>query len=104
MEVQFQDRLVLLIEFLAYPFLHVGENLTEVFTDKDGDDGGGRFVCAETEVVAGAGDGSTENIGVVVNRLDGVDKEGQEHQVGLRRFAGSQEVDTGVGGPAPVVV
>src|SRR5260221_2926806 len=39
-----------------------------------------------------------------MNRLDGVDKEGQEHEVGLGRFAGSQQVDTGVGGHAPVVV
>jgi hypothetical protein len=36
--------------------------------------------------------------------LDGIDEEGQEHEVGLRRFAGSQEVDTGVGGHAPVIM
>src|SRR5882724_7131044 len=103
-QVQLQDRLVLLVEFIAYSFFHVSKDFTQVFADEDGNNGRGGFVGAETEIIAGRRDGSTENIGIVMNRLDGVDEESQEHQVGLRRLAGSQEVDPGVGGHAPVIM
>src|SRR4030095_6203253 len=39
-----------------------------------------------------------------MNRLDGIYKEGKEHEIGLRCFTWSEEIDSCIGSHAPVVV
>src|SRR6185312_705688 len=103
-EVEFQDGLILLVEFFANAFLDVRQYFSQVFADKDRNDRRRSFVRTQAEIVTRRGNGSAQDVGVVMDSLDGIDKERQEHQVGLRRLAGSQEVDARIGSHAPVVV
>jgi hypothetical protein len=103
-QIQFQDSFVLLIKLVVYAGLNFLQYFKQVFTYENGDDSGGRFVSTQTEVVAGRSNGSTHQVCIVMHGFDGVHKEGQEHEVGLGCFTRGQQVHTGIGGHAPVIV
>ena len=76
----------------------------QLIAEEHGDDSGRRFVCAETVVVAGGGDGDAEQILIIVNRLNDGAQEQQELRVLIGSVARLEKVYAGVGGNGPVVV
>ena len=76
----------------------------QLIAQKDGDDGRRGFAAAETVIVAGAGDGAAQELGIAVNRFDDGGQKGQKLQIGRGILTGIQEVFAGVGGDGPVVV
>ncbi len=65
---------------------------------------GGASFAPKTVIITRRCDRCSQNIRIIMYRLDGIHKEGEEHQVGLWRFTGSQQVNTCIGSHAPVVV
>ena len=76
----------------------------ELVAQEDGNDGGRRFVGAQTVIVAGGGYRQPQQILIVVYGLDGTAQEQQELSVLIGGVAGLEEVHAGVGGQRPVVV
>ena len=72
--------------------------------EEDGDDGRGRFLRAETVIVAREGDGAAQQLLIFVHALDERGEHQQEHGVLARRLAGGEEVLARVGGKRPVDV
>ena len=81
--------------------LHHGVQLV---AEEDGEDGGRRLVRAEAMVVAGAGGGRAQEVGVQVDRADDGQQHGEEDRVLLRVRARLQQVAPAVGdGPVAVL-
>src|SRR6476620_2558055 len=104
MKIQFQDGFILLVEFITYSLFYILQHLIKELADEYRDDCRGRFVCTKAVVVTGRSDRSTKDICIIMHRLNRVNEEGEEHQVGLRRLARSEEVDPGISSHTPVVV
>ena len=73
-------------------------------TEKDGDDGRGRLLRAETVIVARKGDRAAQQLLIFVHALDESGEDQQEHGVLAGRLAGGEEVLARVGGKRPVDV
>ena len=73
-------------------------------TEKDGDDGRGRLLRAETVIVARKGDRAAQQLLIFVHALDERGEDQQEHGVLAGRLAGGEEVLARVGGKRPVDV
>ena len=65
--------------------------------EEDGDDSRGRFLRAETVIVAREGDGAAQKLLIFVHALDERGEHQQEHGVLARRLAGGEEVFASVG-------
>ena len=76
----------------------------QLVAEEHGDHRGRRLVCAEAVVVARRGNGYTEQILIIVYRLDDSAEEEQELSVFIGSIAGGQQVLSLVGGDGPVVV
>ncbi len=105
MDIQFQIGAGLLVQFTgAHPFFQFVQHLGQLRTDEHGDNGRRGFIGAQPVVVPGRGDRGPQQAGIVVHGFDGIDKKGQELQVGAGCLAGSQQVFSGIGAYGPVVV
>ena len=80
------------------------EDCRKLIAQEHRNDCGGSFVCSESVVVSGRCDRQTKQILIVVNRFDYRTEEKKELCVLVRSFAGSKEVDAGVGRHRPVIV
>ena len=76
----------------------------QLVADIHGDDGGRRFVRAQTVIVARAGDADAQQILILVHGLDDRRQEQQELRVLHRRRARIEQIFAPVGGNRPVVV
>ena len=72
--------------------------------EEDGDDSRGRFLRAETVIVAREGDGAAQKLLILIHALDERGEHQQEHGVLARRLAGGEEVFASVGRERPVNV
>ena len=80
------------------------ENGGQLVAEEHRDDCGRSFVCAESVVVAGGGDGETQQILIVVNSLYNGAEEQQKLCVLVGGLAGGEEVYSRIRGQRPVVV
>ena len=78
------------------------ENGGQLFTKEHQDHSGRRLVRSEPVIVPGGCNRETEQILIIVNRLDDRTEEEQELRVLIGRFAGGQQIDAGVGCHEPV--
>ena len=76
----------------------------QLIAQEDRDDGGRRLVASQPVVVSGRGNGGSQKSLIVVHRLDDRHKKQQELGVFVRRLAGREQVDAGIGGERPVVM
>ena len=72
--------------------------------EEDGDDSRGRFLRAETVIVAREGNGAAQKLLILIHALDERGEHQQEHGVLARRLAGGEEVFASVGRERPVNV
>ena len=72
--------------------------------EEDGDDSRGRFLRAETVIVARKGNGAAQKLLILIHALDERGEHQQEHGVLARRLAGGEEVFASVGRERPVNV
>ena len=70
------------------------ENCSQLSAKEHGNDSRRSFICAQTMVIAGAGNRYTQQILIFINSLDNCCQEGQEAQVFVRLLAGIQQVQT----------
>ena len=68
------------------------ENCSQLSAKEHGDDSRRSFICAQTMVIASAGNRYTQQILIFINSLDNCCQEGQEAQVFVRLLAGIQQV------------
>ena len=76
----------------------------QLIAQEHGDDGGRRFVRAETVIVAGVGGAHAQKARVLIHRLHHRGEHEQEHPVLLRIAARLQQIMPGIRGQRPVVV
>jgi len=72
--------------------------------EEDGDDSGGRLLCAETVVVACEGDGAAQKLLILIHALDERGEQQQEQRILAGGLAGREEVFARVGRERPVDV
>ncbi len=80
------------------------QDLVQLVTDENGDDGGRRLVAAQTVVIACRGDGDAQDFLILVHRCNNCQQENQELQVFRRRPAGVEQVLACIRADGPVVV
>ena len=76
----------------------------QLIAQEHGDDGGRRFVRAETVIVAGVGGAHAQKARVLIHRLHHRGEHEQEHPVLLRIAARLQQIMPGIRRQRPVVV
>ena len=88
--------------------VRVGDDLLhyalQLVAQKDGDDGGGSLLAAQTVLVAHTGGGLAQQVGVDVHGLHDAGEDQQELEVLVGGVAGVQQVLAGIGADGPVVV
>ena len=72
--------------------------------DKHRNDGRWGLIGAQSVVIAGRSNGSTQEFFVVIDGFDHIDKKGQKSQVSFGGVARPQQVDSRIGHERPVVV
>ena len=80
------------------------EDIGQLFAEEDRDNGRRGFVGAKPVVIAGAGGGGAQQVGIIVNGLDNCAKEDQELDVIMRGFSGFEQVLAVIGGHRPVIM
>ena len=84
--------------------LEPGQDRFERRADENGDNGGRRLVGAQPVIVTLTGDAGPQQVVVVVDRLDHIDKESQEGKVRAGVVPGDKQVLAVAGRQGPIVV